>query len=102
MSKKNQKNSFDISKYKLLHDNVLVEAIQEEEMSGGIHKPAQYEDKPEFGRVVSLGQGINSDPEVSVLKIGQSVVFNKYSTTKFRVDGKDYYIVRYEDIVGSL
>ena len=94
-----KKNQFDITKYALLHDNVLIEALEVEESVSGIISPSQYEDKPEFGRVISVGVGIIMEEAVEKDDI---VVFNKYSTTKFRVEGKDYYVVRLEDIVGYL
>lgn len=97
-----QKQSNDITKFKLLYDNILVKAIEIEE-SGGVIRPNQYEDKPELGEVVSVGEGRIFDTGVIEplrLKVGDSVYFNKYSTTKFNVNGTDYYIIREEDCIG--
>jgi len=83
----------DITKYTLLHDNVLIKGIKVEEVDGIIN-PDSYEDKPEIGEVISVGN-------VKVY-VGDKVLFNKYSTTKFNLDGMDFFMVREEDIVGYI
>lgn len=104
MKKKN--DIYDLTKYKLLYDNVLVKGIKLEEVEGVI-APDSYEDKPELGEVVSVGDGRIFDNgtrlEVCV-KPKDVVLFNKYSTTKplFSVKGIEYYVLREEDIVGFL
>lgn len=97
-----QKNKFDITEFDMLYDNVLVKAIEIEEVSG-IIKPNQYEDKPELGEVVAVGHGKLTDKGELVplsLMVGDTVYFNKYSTTKFRSEGLDYYVIREEDCIG--
>ena len=93
----------DITKFRILHDNVLVKTF-EIEKKDGIVKPSSYEDKPELGEVISKGPGhwleCGQLIEVEVDK-GETVLFNKYSATKFNLDGYDYFIVRAEDIVGA-
>lgn len=103
MSKKAKPN-LDIEKFNILYDNVFVRGIEIEERDG-IVKPAQYDDKPEIGEVVRVGEGRIFDNGTIVplkVKVGDTVYFNKYSTVKFNFDGKDYYVVREEDIVGYL
>ncbi len=97
----NKQNNFDITTYNILYDNVLIKAIEVEEV-GGIYRPQQYDDKPEIGEVIKIGEGRIFDNGTVIplkVKIGDTVFFNKYSTTKFNSNGIDYYIVREEDII---
>lgn len=97
MSKKN----IDITKFNILYDNVLIRAVEITEKNG-IVKPAQYEDKPEIGEVLNVGEGrMLENGTIVPLKVkkGDTVFFNKYSSTKFNFDGDDIYLVRQEDIV---
>mgnify|MGYP001575259050 CR=1 FL=1 len=96
--------NIDIKKFHILYDNVFVRGIDIEEKDG-IIKPAQYEDKPEIGEVISVGEGrIFDNGTIVPLKVqpGDIVYFNKYSTTKFNFDGSDWYAVREEDILGYI
>lgn len=95
-----QPNNFDLTKFTFRYDNVLVRAIREDKV-GGLYKPEQYDDKPEFGIVVAIGTGRVLDngqilePKV---KVGQTIFFGKYSSEQTRSLGQDYYIIREEDI----
>jgi len=86
-------NNQDITKYTLLLDNILVRGIKAEEVDG-ILNPDSYEDKPEMGIVISVGS------KAKEIQVGDTVLFNKYSTTRFNLDGTDYFVVRLEDIIG--
>lgn len=97
------KNKIDLTKFKIFGDNVLVKGIEIEE-TGGVIRPSSYENKPELGRVIAFGKGrILEDGTIipQEVKRGDVVLFNKYSSTKFNLDGNDYFIVRMEDIVGK-
>lgn len=99
MSKKQPK--LDIASFNVLYDNVFVKGIEIEERDG-IVKPAQYDDKPELGLVIKIGSGRLFDSGETVplmVKEGDTVYFNKYSTVKFNFNGEDYFVVREEDIV---
>lgn len=85
------KLSFDITKFTFLRDLVLVKAIRPVG-ANGLVDPAQYEDKPEFGEVVTYGESVNR------LKIGSIIRFGKYSTEEIRTRGESYFIVHEEDI----
>lgn len=92
---------YSIEDFNILYDNVLVRAIEIEEV-GGMVRPQQYDDKPEIAEVIKVGEGrIFDNGTIIPLKVkpGQVVFFNKYSVTKFNSDGNDYYIVREEDII---
>jgi len=89
------KTDFDITKFKFLRDLLLIKAIRPEGTRGlvDIH---QYEDKPEFGIVISIGD------EVKDIKVGDTVRFGKYSTENIRTKGQDYFIVHSEDLSAVL
>lgn len=97
-------SKINVSKFNILYDNVLVKGISLEERDG-IIKPDSYEDKPELGEVVKIGEGRIFDNGTVIplkVKVGDIVYFNKYSVTKFNVDGTDWFVVREEDICGYL
>lgn len=94
-------SSFDLSTFGFLWDYILIKALREES-TGLIIKPEQYEDNPEFGVVLSVGNGkLLDDGTVGPMfvKPGDKVFFGKYSTVKTRSVGKDFFIVRSEDIM---
>ena len=100
---KKQKLKTDITKFRILYDNVLIKAFEIEERDG-IIRPSSYEKKPELGIIITVGTGRVFDTGETVplqVKVGQTALFNKYSATKFNLDGYDYYIVREEDIIGT-
>ena len=93
--------NLDITSFTILHDNVLVQAIEITERDG-IVKPSSYEDKPELGKVLAVGSGRQLESgEVVALKVkpGQIALFNEYSATKINLEGTDFYIIREEDII---
>lgn len=95
------KSKFDLSKFTFRYDNVLVKAIREEVVQGGLVKPEQYDDKPEFGEVIAIGEGRvldNGTVLAPKLKVGDIIFFGKYSSEQTRSLGQDYFILREEDI----
>ncbi len=83
-----------INKLNILGDNILVEPIKPDiETESGLISPTQYEDKAFAGKVIKVGN------EVKRIKIGSIVYFNKYSTTSFIFDAKEYLILKIEDII---
>lgn len=94
----------DVNKFSVLNDNVLVEAIREKER-GGIIRGITSDDKPELGNVLKVGPGRTSDNGQFIsttIEPGMTVLFNQYTTTKFNFGGKDYYVLREEDIVAFM
>lgn len=80
-----------------LEDRVLVEpASAEEKTSGGIIIPDTAKEKPQKGKVVAVGKGKKDEP--MTVKIGDEVLYGKYSGTELTMDGKDYVIMRESDI----
>jgi chaperonin GroES len=85
-----------------LHDRVVVRRMEEERMSaGGIVIPDAATEKPSKGEVVAVGPGKRLDngqiAELGV-KVGDKVLFGKYSGTEIKIDGKDFVVMREEDL----
>ena len=87
-----------------LRDRVLLERVAEEEQKvGGIIIPDTAKEKPQQGKVIAVGSGrVNDKGELLPLdvKAGDTVLFGKYSGTEIKVDGKEYLIVREDEILG--
>ena len=92
---------------KPLADHIIVEAIvKEEKTSSGIYLPdTAAKEKPQTGKVIAVGKGkvlengTRVEPEV---KVGEVVVFAKYSGTEVKVDEKDYLILSERDILAVI
>lgn len=93
-------------KFKPLNDRVLVEALdQETKTKGGIIIPDTAKEKPIEGEVVAVGNGkVLEDGTVRKLdvKIGDRVLFGKYSGTEVKLEGEERLIVREDDILAVL
>ncbi len=90
-------------KIRPLGDRVLVERIEEEEKTaGGIIIPDTAKEKPQEGRVISVGKGkVRDDGKVTRLDVskGDRVLFGKYGGNDVTLDGTDYVILREDDIL---
>ena len=85
-------------KQKPLKDRVLIEPKEvEEKTSSGIIIPDSAKEKPQKGTVVAVGEGKKDEP--MTVKEGDTVIYGKYSGTEIAIDGKDYLIMREEDIL---
>ena len=87
-----------------LEDHVVVEpVVQEEKTESGIYMPdTPHKDKTQTGKVVAVGTGRlldNGTRIASEVKVGETVVFAKYSGSEVELDGKDYIILRDSDIL---
>ena len=93
-------------KFRPLHDRVLVESLDsEEKTSGGIIIPDTAKEKPQEGKVIAVGPGSKSEEGKITpmdVKIGDHVLFGKWSGTEVKVDGKDYSIMKESDIMGVI
>ena len=91
-------------KFRPLHDRVLIKVLDsEEKTSGGIIIPDTAKEKPQEGEVVAVGPGgINETGKVSPMdvKIGDIVLFGKWSGTEVKIDGKEYSIMKESVIMG--
>ena len=83
----------------------MLKRIQEEEKSaGGIIIPDTAKEKPQEGKVVSVGPGKQEDGKVIPLgvKAGDKILFGKYSGTEIKLDGEEHLIMREDDILGVI
>jgi chaperonin GroES len=91
-------------KIRPLNDRVIVKRLEEEKKSaGGIVIPDTAAEKPSQGEVVSVGPGKTDDTGKLVpmgVKVGDKILFGKYSGQEFRMDGNDYLHMREDDIIG--
>jgi chaperonin GroES len=91
---------------KPLQDRVLIERVEEEtKTAGGIIIPDNNKEKPAQGKVVSVGTGYrNQDGSTSALEVkaGDVVLFGKYSGTEVKVEGKDFIIMKEDEILGVM
>ena len=89
-----------------LHDRILVRRMAEEEKTaGGIIIPDTAKEKPQRGEVVATGKGrITEDGKTLPLevKVGDKVLFSKYSGTELKLDGKEYLMINENDVLGVL
>lgn len=86
-----------------LHDRVVVRRTEEERTSpGGIVLPDSATEKPVQGEILAVGKGkVSSNGDVQPLdvKVGDTVLFGKYSGTEIKVDGEELLVMREEDIM---
>ncbi|HOK06004.1 MAG TPA: co-chaperone GroES [Syntrophales bacterium] len=91
-------------KIRPLQDRVIVERLAEEEKTkGGIIIPDTAKEKPMEGKVIAVGKGRVTDDGKLVkpdVKAGDRILFNKYAGTEVKIEGKEYLIMREEDILG--
>jgi len=90
-------------KLKPLHDRIIVEAAaKEERTSGGIILPDAAQEKPLRGTVLAVGPGKRLDSGALApvdVSEGDTIIYGKYAGTEVTVEGKDYIILRAEDIL---
>lgn len=91
-------------KFKPLHDRLLVRRIeQDEKTAGGIIIPDTAKEKPMEGEVIAVGPGARNDKgEIMPLdvKVGDRIVFGKWSGTEVRIDNEDLVIMKETDVMG--
>ena len=89
-----------------LHDRVVVRRLEEERTTaGGIVIPDTATEKPIQGEVIAVGRGKildNGDVRALDVKVGDRVLFGKYSGTEVKLDGKDFLVMREDDIMGVI
>ena len=93
-------------KIRPLHDRVILKRMEEETTSaGGIVIPDSAAEKPQRGEIVAAGTGkrLESGEIIPLdVKIGDTVLFGKYSGTEVKVDGSELLVMREEDIMGVI
>jgi chaperonin GroES len=93
-------------KIRPLHDRVVVRRMEEERTSaGGIVIPDSATEKPIQGEVVAIGNGKimdNGDHRSLDVKVGDRILFGKYSGTEVKLDGEELLVMREDDIMGVI
>jgi len=89
-----------------LADRVVVQALEEtEQMRGGLYIPDTAKEKPQQGTIIAVGPGKLSEEGTRIepdVKVGQRVLYGKYSGTEVNVDGEEYLILRESDILAVI
>ena len=93
-------------KFRPLHDRVVLERIDAEaKTAGGIIVPDTAQEKPQQGEVIAVGPGTRDDSGKLIpldVKVGDRVLFGKWSGTEVKIDGAEYLIMQESDIMGVL
>jgi chaperonin GroES len=93
-------------KVRPLHDRVLVRRIEEKEtVKGGIIIPDTAKEKPQEGEVLAVGNGkvLENGTRVALdVKVGDKILFGKYSGTDIKIDGEEVLIVREDEVLAVL
>ena len=92
--------------FRPLHDRVVIRRIEAEERSkGGIIIPDTAKEKPQEGEVIAVGPGArdeNGQIQALDVKVGDRILFGKWSGTEVRIDGEDLLIMKESDIMGVI
>ncbi|OUJ03153.1 co-chaperone GroES [Acetobacter cibinongensis] len=95
-----------MTKFRPLHDRVVVRRLESEEKTiGGIIIPDTAKEKPMEGKVVAVGPGARNEQGQIValdVKAGDTILFGKWSGTEVKIDGEDLLIMKESDILGII
>ena len=92
-------------KIKPLHDNILVERLEQEMKKSGIIIPDTAKEKPQQGKVIATGDGRRDDKGNRIpleVKKGDIILFGKYSGNEIKVEENEYLIMREDDVLGII
>jgi chaperonin GroES len=97
---------YDVASFRPLQDRVLVKRVKEEEKTrGGIIIPDTAQEKPQEGEVVAVGPGARDEDGERIemdVKVGDRILFGKWSGTEVKIDGEELLIMKESDIMGIL
>ena len=88
-----------------LHDRIVIKRIEEKEtVKGGIIIPDTAKEKPQEGEVVAVGKGKREKGELIApdVKVGDRILFGKYSGTEIKLDNEEYLIIREDEVLGVI
>ena len=95
-----------MAKFRPLHDRVLVRRVKEEEKTkGGIIIPDTAQEKPQEGEIIAVGPGARDESGKVVeldVKVGDRILFGKWSGTEVKIDGEDLIIMKESDVLGVI
>ncbi len=87
-----------------LQDRIIVKRVEEEtKTAGGIFIPETAKEKPQKGKIIAVGNGKKTEDGKVIpidVKVGEIVLFGKYSGTEIKIDGDEVLIMREDDILG--
>ncbi len=93
-------------KVKPLQDRLVVKRLEEEEKTkGGIIIPDAAKEKPQEGRVIAVGDGKvleSGQKSPLTVKVGDKILFGKYSGTEIKIDGEEHLILREDDVLAVI
>ena len=93
-------------KIRPLYDRIVVKRIEEQEtVRGGIIIPDSAKEKPQEGEVMAVGNGKRNEEGKLIpldVKVGDRILFGKYSGNDIKVDGDEYMIMREDEVLGVL
>src|SRR6266446_9949669 len=89
-----------------LYDRIVVKRIEEkQQMQGGLHIPDSAKEKPQEAEVMAVGKGKRQEDGTLVpldVKVGDRILFGKYSGNEIKVDGQELLIIREDEVLGIL
>ena len=95
-----------MASFRPLHDRVLVKRVKEEEKTkGGIIIPDTAQEKPQEGEVIGVGPGGRDEDGERIpmdVKVGDRILFGKWSGTEVKIDGEELLIMKESDIMGVI
>jgi chaperonin GroES len=95
-----------VAKFRPLHDRVLVRRVKEEEKTkGGIIIPDTAQEKPQEGEVIAVGSGARDEAGKLIeldVKVGDRILFGKWSGTEVKIDGEELLIMKESDVLGVI
>jgi len=95
-----------VMKVKPLGDRVIVKPLEEKEVKkGNIIIPDTAKEKPQQGEVIAVGKGKTTEDGKLIpmeVKVGDKVLYGKYSGTEIKIDGQEYLILHQDDILGII
>ena len=93
-------------KLRPMQDRIIVKRVEEETMTaGGIYIPETAKEKPQKGEIVAVGNGKKTEDGKVIpmdVKVGDKVLFGKYSGTEIKIEGEEFLIMREDDILGVM
>jgi chaperonin GroES len=95
-----------VTKFRPLHDRVLVRRVKEEEKTrGGIIIPETAQEKPQEGEIIGVGPGARDEQgkiQPLDVKVGDHILFGKWSGTEVKLDGEELLIMKESDVMGII
>jgi chaperonin GroES len=95
-----------VANFRPLHDRVVVKRVKEEEKTkGGIIIPDTAQEKPQEGEVIAVGPGARDEDGERIaldVKVGDRILFGKWSGTEVKIDGEELLIMKESDIMGVI